>query len=127
MKCVWKNLISILISNHHLLNDLLKICISYLDNTIHLGSVRKRIILFNLPLCAKFSNQLPIKIQSIVSYQLCLQSVTMNQILLNELLGHFLYHMFIRAGFYPISEVVDYHQDEFISIVGLWIDQTYNI
>ena len=78
----------------------------------------------NLPLDVEFDNQLPIKILSIVTYQFCWQSVTINQILLNESIDHLLCHMYVRAGFYLFSEVVDGHQDKFMPVASLWVDQS---
>jgi hypothetical protein len=46
----------ILIGDYDLLDDLLEIFIGYLNNTIHIGSVRRRMKVLNLPLGVKFDN-----------------------------------------------------------------------
>jgi len=127
MKCIWKHLVSIFVGDYYLLDDLLEVFISYIDNTIHLGFVRRRIKVLKFPLDVKFSNQLPIEILSIFNYQFCWQAVETNQILLDEPLNHLMCHMCIRDGLYLFSKVVDSHQDESMPIVGLWIDWSYDI
>jgi hypothetical protein len=53
---------SIFVSDHHLLHDLLEILISYLNNTIHLGFVRRRFGVYNHPLGAdKVVNSVPFR------------------------------------------------------------------
>jgi len=75
----------IFVGDYHFLDDLIKVLISCLDNTIHLGSIRRRIRMLNFLLGTEFSNQFPIKILNVISYQLYWQAVMTNKILLNEL------------------------------------------
>jgi len=56
VKFVRKHLMPILIGDYDLLDDLLEIFIGYLNNTIHIGSVRRRMKVLNLPLGVKFDN-----------------------------------------------------------------------
>jgi len=67
------------------LDDLIEILISCLDNTIHLGSIRRRIWMLNFLFGTDFNNQFPIKILNVISYQFFWQAVMTNKILLNEL------------------------------------------
>jgi hypothetical protein len=60
--------VSIFVGDYHILDDLLEIFVGCLNNTIHIGFVRGRIKVINLSFAVEFDNQLPIKIQSIVSY-----------------------------------------------------------
>jgi hypothetical protein len=46
----------IFIGDYHLLDDLLKIFIGYVNNTIRLGFVRRRMKVLNLPLDVEFGN-----------------------------------------------------------------------
>jgi hypothetical protein len=69
---------SIFVGDHHLLDDLLEILISYLNNTIHLGFVRRRLGVYNRPLGAEFNNYFPIKVLSIISYQSYWQAIPTN-------------------------------------------------
>lgn len=75
----------IFVGDYYFLDDLIEILISCLDNTIHLGSIRRRIRMLNFLLGTEFSNQFPIKILNIISYQFFWQAVMTNKILLNEL------------------------------------------
>jgi len=108
----------VIVGDCHLLDDLLEIFIGYLNNTIHLGSIRRRIKVFNLLLSAELSNQLSIKVLSIVSYHCCWQGIAKKISFLMNLLTISCVTS-ARVGMYPLNEAVYGHQDEPISIASL--------
>ena len=74
----------ILVRYDHLLHNLLNILVCRLYNTIHLWSVRGRIVMFNLKIFAKLFHHLVIEIRTIVSDDSLRNSITTDDFFLDE-------------------------------------------
>ena len=88
--------------------------------TIHLTTVRNRILVFGLELLAKLLNYFPIQIISIICNELCWHAIATNDVLFQESAHHSLGDTFVGNGFYPFGEVIDGHKNILMPIRGFW-------
>ena len=79
-----QHLMSILVRHDHLLHNLLDILVCRLYSTIHLRSVRRRIVMFNPEIFTKLFHHLVIEIRTIISDDSLRNPITTDDFLLDE-------------------------------------------
>ena len=74
----------VFVGYHHLLHNLLDIFICNFHCAIYLGSVRRRIVIFNFELRAEFSNHSIVEIGSVVNDDPFGDTVTVDEVMLDK-------------------------------------------
>ena len=88
MQGKWQHLMLILVRNNHLLDNLLDILISSFNSPIHLGSVRRRIMMCNLELATQLFHHLVVQVRSIINNDLIWHTITAYELILDKLHNH---------------------------------------
>ena len=99
----------IVVSDHHLLDNLLNVLVRSLDCTVHLRSVRRGVMMLNLEIVAQFFHHIVIQICAIIRDDFVRNTVATNDVILDKTDHHLLGHISIRCNFNPLSEVINSH------------------
>src|SRR3954463_11378502 len=97
----------ILVSYSHLLHNLLNIFVGGLHSAIHLWSIRRRIVMFDIELCTELSDHLIVQIGTIISDDSFGDAIPTDEVVFNESSYHVLGYGGERSSFYPFSEIVN--------------------
>lgn len=84
-------------------------------------------MMLDLEVLSQFSHHLVVQIRSIISNELFWDSVTTNDVLLDEAGNNLLGHIRIGSNFNPLGKVIDCYQDEVISIRNGRLDSSDHI
>lgn len=117
----------VLICGDHLLNDLLDVLACSFNCPIHLGSIRRSVVMFNLEAFTQFFHHPIIQVRAIVSDNLVGNSIPIDNVVLDETDDNLLGHIHVRCHLYPLCEVVNCHKDEAVSIRGLGLYHSNDI
>ena len=96
----------VLISYHHLLDNLLDVLVSSFNSPIHLRSVRRGIMMFDFELFTKLLHHLVIQIRTIISDDLARDTVSTNDLILDKSDYHLSGYISIRCCFHPCSQII---------------------
>src|SRR4051812_40538438 len=104
------------VGHYHLLHNLLNVFVGRFNSAIHLWTIRRRVVVFDLEGLTKLLHHLVIEIRSIISNDLLRNPITTDYVVLNKASNHLLGDIRIRCGFNPLGEVIDGNQNETMSI-----------
>src|SRR3954469_21839499 len=111
-----EHLMPISVGHYHLLHNLLNVLVGRFNNAIHLWTIRRRIVVFDLEGLTKFLHHLVIEIRSIISNDLLRNPITTDYVVLDKASNHLFGNIRIRCSFNPLGEVIDGDQNETMSI-----------
>lgn len=95
------------ISNCHLMDNLLVIFICSFDITIHLGSARRGIMMFNLEIVTQLLHHFVIQICPIISNDPAGNTIAVDNLILDKLDHHLLGYLGVRCRFNPLGEIIN--------------------
>src|SRR3954465_13771816 len=127
MKSKRQHLMPVFVGYCYFLYDFLDVLVGSFHRAVHLWSIWRRIMMFDLELCAKFSNHSVVQICAIVSDNPFRDAVPTNEIVFDEPGHHIFGDRSKRSCFYPLCEVVNSDQDKAMSVGGSRFDFTNHI
>src|ERR1051325_9121677 len=106
----------ILVSYCHLLYNLLNVLVGGFHCAIHLRPIRRRVVMFDLELRAEFSDHLVVEIRVVICDNPFGSAIPTDKVMFDESSHNILGNRCKRGCFYPLGEVIDYHEDETMSV-----------
>ena len=72
------------VGHYHLLHNLLNVFVGRFDCVIHFRSIRRRIVMFDLKLSAKFGNQSTVEVSPIIGNDPFGDTIAADEVMLDE-------------------------------------------
>src|ERR1051325_11274054 len=116
MQGKWQHLVPILVSDNHLLYNLLDILVCRLHSTIHFWTIWRRVMMFYLEAVTQLFHHFVFEIGAVISNDLLGNPITTNDIMLDETCYHLSSDTSIRCCLNPFGKVVNGDKDESMSI-----------
>ena len=110
----------ILISISVFLNDLLVIFVGCFNSSNHLWAIGHRIVVLNFELGAHLFDHLIVEVRGIIWNGPFRQSISTNDLPFNELSDYGPCHTSIRGWFHKLCKIINYHENESMSIRSFW-------
>lgn len=107
-----QHLMQVLIGNNQLLHDFLNILICRFNNPIHLRSVGRRVVMFNLEDFTKFFHHLVVQIWTIVKNNLAWNTMSANDLILDKPEYHVFSHIVVGCHLDPFGEIINDNKNE---------------
>src|ERR1051325_4368432 len=116
MQGKWQHLVPILVSDNHLLYNLLDILVRRLHSTIHFWTIWGRVMMFYLDTVTQLFHHFIVEIRAVISNDLLRNPITTNDIMLDKTCDHLSSDTSIRCCLNPFGKVINSNKDELMSI-----------
>ena len=99
----------VLVSDDHFLDDLLNVLVGGFNSAIHLGSVRRRVMMLDLEFLTQFLHHFVVQVRPIICDDLAWNTISANEVVLDEPRNHLSCNVGVRRRLDPFDEVVNGH------------------